>query len=121
MIRLFLAAFVLSLLQSLVPQQAKADTLEWTLRNEYSYIVYIRFFSQTYNNRVWPGGEDTYIYDDSSDHRVTLACERGEKICFGGFNANRDLFWGLGEFGKKRCTTCCRTCGEYYSDVDVLN
>lgn len=103
------------------PAPAKADVLEWTMRNDYPYTIYVRFFSKTYNNRAWPGGNDSYIFNDGFDKTVRLACEPGEYICFGGFTQSRQSYWGVGEYGNQGCSTCCRYCGEFYNTTDVLN
>lgn len=120
MIRLVLILFLIGLAPSVMPKQAQAEELEWTLRNEHGATVYVLFFSKT-RNHVWPGGGNTYVFNDRGTHTQRLACRRGETICFGGFNADRSLFWGVGAAGTKGCTTCCRVCGEFYTDVDVLN
>ena len=120
MIRLFLALFLISLFQTVAPSHGKAEELEWTLRNEHGSTVYVMFFSKTRSHN-WPGKGNTYVFNDAKNHTQRLSCRRGETICFGGFNAQRSLFWGVGEAGTKGCQTCCRVCGEYYTDVDVLN
>lgn len=121
MIRTFIIFAALIIANMMPPAAAKADTLEWTMRNDYPYIVYVRFFSKTYSNRAWPGGDESYIFDDGRNKTVRLSCRSGEKICFGGFTKSRRTYWGVGEYGSKGCKSCCRYCGEYYSTTDVLN
>ena len=120
MIRIVLSIFLISSFQTVVPSQGNAEVLEWTLRHEHGVTVYVKFFSKTLNN-VWPAGGNAYVIGDAKNHTQPLSCRRGEQICFGGFNADRSLFWGVGEAGTKACSTCCRVCGEYYTDVDVMN
>ena len=120
MIRLVLTLFLVSLISSAVPSKGHAEELEWTLRNEHRATIYVQFFSKT-RSHIWPGGGNTYVFNDAKNHTQRLSCRRGETICFGGFNAERSLFWGVGEAGTKACKTCCRVCGEFYTDVDVLN
>lgn len=120
MLRLIILAVTASLVLPLTAPQSRADTLSWELRNDHPYTVYVRFFSRTFD-RAWPGGEDTYIFDDGRDKLVTLACEPGEQICFGGFTKSRQSIWGVGEFGDGSCESCCRTCGGSYNTTDVFN
>ncbi|MEM7439366.1 MAG: hypothetical protein AAF393_07195 [Pseudomonadota bacterium] len=121
MIRAFviLVAAVLCQLPSVSP--AKAQVLEWTMRNDHVYTVYVKFFSMNRRGHEWPGNGNTYVYSDGYPKTVRLSCRSGEKICFGGFTSSRQTWWGVGEFGNKGCQSCCRTCGEYYSATDVLN
>lgn len=98
---------------------AGADTLSWSLRNDHPYTVYVRFFSKEFN-RAWPGGENSYVFDDGRDRRVTLACNTGERICFGGFTKSRRAIWGVGEYGTESCEACCRICGDSYNTTDVF-
>ena len=120
MIRSFLI-FVLFLLTSVLPPaNAQADDLRLTMRSDYPYIIYVRFFSKTYSNRAWPGGNDSYIFNDSQNKSIHLACETGEKICYGAFPKSRSVYWGVGEYGNKGCNNCCFTCGDYYGNPVVL-
>lgn len=120
MIRLVLILLFACFFQVFISTASEAEELEWTLRNEHGGTVYVLFFSKM-RSHVWPGGGNTYVFSDAKNHTQHLSCRRGETICFGGFNAERSLFWGVGEAGTKGCQTCCRVCGEYYTDVDVLN
>ena len=120
MIRLVITLFLVSLISAAVPSKGHAEELEWTLRNEHGSTVYVLFFSKN-RQHSWPGNGNTYVFNDAKNHTQRLSCRRGEVICFGGFDAARSLFWGVGEAGTQGCDTCCRTCGEYYTDVDVLN
>ena len=48
-----------------------------------AYAVELTFFSDTYRNRAWPGGNQVYILSDSAVHTYRLNCRKGGKICFG--------------------------------------
>lgn len=119
MIRLILALVFTVVSSPFISTQASADVLEWRMSSDYQYIVYVRFFSQRYN-RAWPGGNQSYVLDDSDTHLMRLECETGEKICFGGFTKSERTTWGVGPYGKGGCDSCCRTCGDWYDAVDSL-
>ena len=119
MLRIFLVALIL--MSPVAPNApAKADGLDWTVGNSTGGRLWIRFFSQ-WRDHVWPGGRDFYYVDPGQQSTVRMTCQTGEKICFGAINNNRSLYWGVGEFGRKGCQSCCRTCGEFYSNVTNLN
>ncbi|MEM6620135.1 MAG: hypothetical protein AAF761_08300 [Pseudomonadota bacterium] len=120
MIRALVYGLVVALTGILPPAAAKAETLEWTLRNNYPYIIYVKFYSKD-RGHVWPSRSRSYIFNDGNSKTVRLSCRRGEKICFGGFTKSRRTYWGVGEQGNKGCRSCCRYCGQYYSATDVLN
>ncbi len=121
MIRTLLATMILVLGSTVISTSASAGTLDWRIKSEYRYIVYVRFFSDKYN-RSWPGGDEAYVLKDSNNHLMRLSCESGEKICFGGFTDNESgSEWGVGRYGDSGCEKCCRTCGSTYGGIDVLH
>lgn len=120
MIRIVFALLMANLTLPFMAPQAEADTLVWRMKSDHQYIVYVKFFSQRYE-RAWPGGGESYVFDDSRTHTLRLECESGEKICFGAFTKHESSVWGIGKYGDEGCQKCCRTCGSYYETIDVLN
>ena len=81
-----------------------------------AYAVELTFFSDTYRNRAWPGGNQVYILSDSAVHTYRLNCRKGGKICFGVWRrGNTNSWWGVGYGGRQGCTDCCLRCGTTYS------
>ncbi|MCP5087810.1 MAG: hypothetical protein GY952_13535 [Rhodobacteraceae bacterium] len=119
MIRLTMAALLALLGSTLLPQSAKADVLEWRMRSERQYVVYVSFFAVN-SNRAWPGGDQAYVLKDSDNHLFRLECRTGEKICMGASTKHEGSIWGVGPYGDGGCEDCCRSCGNRYTGVDVL-
>lgn len=98
--------FGLLLLTSAGSQQSHAAvTLCFT--NNASNIIYVRAFSAN-RNAVWPAGAH-WVLDDRVERCATLACNSGEKICYGGTN-NARKYWGVGYNGNYGCPSCCGFC-----------
>jgi hypothetical protein len=91
--------------------QAQNGRATFNFVNNASYTIFLKFYSQ---NRpyVWPGPSDHYILADNGEHSFTLACNIGEKICYGGGYSQdgNGSYWGLGFLGNQGCTACCLTC-----------
>jgi hypothetical protein len=84
----------------------------FTLTNKDSYGMQVEFFSKTRNN-VWPGNNMVYNLGSGDTHSFSLACRRGEKICYGTWRTIGDLaYWGAGRDGNRGCSNCCLTCGQ---------
>ena len=99
----------------------KADTLEWTVRSDYPHVVSLEFYSQTYN-RAWPGDGRVHVIDDYNVHSYVLACETGEKICYGAWvRGIPDKYWGVGYNDTQGCADCCYSCGYGSIPLRILN
>jgi hypothetical protein len=107
---LFLAAFGVGLAS--VGTQAQAGSATFNLINNARYTIFLKFYSQ---NRpyVWPGPNDHYTLSDNGEHSFPLACNAGEKICYGGGYSQDGSgnYWGVGFLGNQGCTGCCLVCG----------
>jgi len=98
-----------------------ADTLHWQIRSDYPYIVSLEFYSQNYD-RAWPGNGNVYVLDDSAVHSYALACDYGEKICFGAWvRGDSSKYWGTGRDGLQGCSDCCYVCGHGGTTLRILN
>lgn len=78
------------------------------ITSKYSYIVYVRIFSQD-RDVIWPGAHGAYELKDSEAHDLTIQCNVGEKICYGAYDDAKS-YWGVGRRGDKGCKDCCQTC-----------
>lgn len=93
-------------------RERQSTVLVFDVKNLDKYAVELSFFSDTYRNRVWPGGSQIYLLNDSGAHTYRLNCRKGEKICYGAWRrGNPDSWWGAGYGGRKGCTNCCHICG----------
>lgn len=93
-------------------RERQSTTLVFDVKSLDKYAVELSFFSETYRNRVWPGGSQIYLLKDSNVHTYRLNCRKGEKICYGAWRrGNSNSWWGVGYGGQKGCTNCCHICG----------
>jgi hypothetical protein len=92
--------------------QAQDGLATFNITNTARYTIFLKFYSQ---NRpwAWPGPSDHWILDDSQEHSFRLACNIGEKICYGGGYSQdgNGSYWGVGFLGNHGCTSCCLVCG----------
>jgi hypothetical protein len=86
------------------------ETLTFKVRSTYDYTQRISFYSKTYD-REWPGNGRSWVIDDYETTNYKLNCTRGERICYGAWEDDGDLHWGVGRDAEFGCTNCCWTCG----------
>ena len=106
---LFLAALGIGL--DTGSAQAQNGLATFNLTNNATYTIYVKFFSQN-RNWAWPGPSDHWTLNDNGEHSFRLACNIGEKICFGGGYSQdgTGTYWGVGFLGNQACTDCCLVC-----------
>jgi hypothetical protein len=107
---LFLAALGVGLESG--SAQAQNGTATFNLVNNARYTIFLKFYSQS-RSYVWPGPSDHYTLSDNGEHSFPLACNVGEKICYGGGYSQdgSGTYWGVGFLGNEGCTGCCLVCG----------
>lgn len=88
---------------------AQADNLTFKVRSTYDYTQRISFYSKTYD-REWPGNGRSWVIDDYETTNYKLNCTRGERICYGAWEDEGDLHWGVGRDAEFGCSNCCYTC-----------
>jgi len=94
--------------------EARRRTLVVEVRSLDRYAVHLNFHPQSRSGE-WPGNGKVWVLDDSEFHTYRLACNPGEKICYGaGRSGNYKIYWGAGIDGRAGCTGCCMTCGGSY-------
>jgi hypothetical protein len=92
-------------------ESAQSGDATFKLTNQARFSIMMKFFSQN-RNWVWPSATTHWTLNDSGEHDFPLACQDGEKICFGGsYTADDQTYWGVGFKGDKGCQDCCLTCG----------
>lgn len=60
---------------------------------------------------VWPGDGKVFMLDTAEKKSVPVACEAGERICYGAWLVGDDrTAWGVGPDNKEDCENCCTIC-----------
>lgn len=88
---------------------AQAATFTFVVKSEYPYQVRLEFRSAD-RGVYWPGNGKSWLLDDSETHRYNLTCTYGEQICYGAWEVNGTLQWGIGYQYTQGCKNCCFTC-----------
>src|SRR5262249_14887798 len=114
--------FSILLVIGLGTDSAPAGDATFKMTNKAPYTIILKFFSQD-RSWTWPGPNRHYLLDDDAEHDMRLACQNGEKICFGGaYNQNdKPRYWGVGFLGNKGCDHCCLRCGDNVSHAWSLS
>lgn len=98
-------------------REANRRSLQFQVRNMYSYKVYLQFFSKSRQGLVWPGNGKVYVLADRDFHDYNLRCVPGEKICYGAYSG--DWYWGVGRVGNNACRSCCYKCGDSTKPISI--
>lgn len=100
------------LFATIMPSLASAETLFWTIDNDYSRTVSVEFYSQD-RNHVWPGNGQVYVIDpNEGDATFNLSCNYNELICYGAWvRGSSQTYWGVGPNDSYNCSNCCARCG----------
>lgn len=89
---------------------ALADDVTFVMKNSHPNAVELELYSQD-RDHVWPGGNQVYYLDDGETKQMSLACEEGEKICYGAWTSgDKSTYWGTGPDNAQTCDDCCYTC-----------
>lgn len=89
-------------------------SIKWEITSKYPNNLYLSFRSR---NRVheWPGEGKVWVLKYLSTNIFDLACNEGEKICYGAWPersgwSERGLYWGCGRNCQQACKKCCIFC-----------
>ena len=101
--------------------QEAASTFTFYNRNSSGKQINFKFFSKT-RNWVWPSATSSWISPpDRKQYVVKLACQKGEKVCFGGWWPSQpNRYWGVGPQGNKGCSSCCYLCRGGWAAVNFV-
>ncbi|OJU01078.1 hypothetical protein DEM27_11575 [Metarhizobium album] len=89
---------------------ASAADVTFVMRNSHPNAVEVELYSQD-RSHVWPGDNQVYYLDDGESKTMSLACNEGEKICYGAWvSGDKSTYWGTGPDNAETCTDCCYTC-----------
>jgi len=92
--------------------------LIWKIKSLHPYRVNLKFYSSS-RNWFWPSADKYWILDDNQFHTFNLECNLGEKICYGAWSG--DVYWGLGNDGRRGCKGCCFVCGQQPSPITLTS
>jgi hypothetical protein len=97
---------------------AQDGLVTFKFTNDARFTIYMKMYSQN-RNQVWPGAARHFVFDDNQEKVARLACQVGEKICYGGGyrTDGTGTYWGVGYRGNMGCRGCCLTCGSEEEDV----
>ncbi|MBT6118709.1 MAG: hypothetical protein HOH66_12655, partial [Rhodospirillaceae bacterium] len=71
---------------------------------------------------AWPGGGNAFILDNGEPHSLPLACDEGERVCYGAWvQGDTSISWGTGPGGEGACDDCCYICGTGDTPMIVLS
>ncbi len=102
------AALALSALAFAAP--ASASDVTFVMRNGHPNALRVELYSQD-RDHVWPGEGQDYYLDDGETKEMSLACEEGERICYGAWiDGDENTYWGVGPNNQQDCEGCCYTC-----------
>lgn len=105
-----IAAAAMLAAQLALSAPASAADVTFTMQNNHPNAVEVELYSQD-RDHVWPGNNQVYILDDGETKTMPLACEEGEKICYGAWiQGDQQTYWGVGPGNTEACDDCCYTC-----------
>ena len=91
-------------------RRGECRTIIWRFKNDYTYTIYLKFFSQD-RDWSWPGGGEVYVLDYGREHTFHIKGLGGEKVCYGAWSAgDPSTYWGVGKDGSRGCNKCCYWC-----------
>jgi hypothetical protein len=94
-------------------------SIVFRVRSSYQYNMQLAFYSQN-RQHVWPGYDRAYELNDYDTHAFQLACEEGERICYGAWPKGRSSpYWGVGYGGQQGCKSCCWVCGQNPGEIHL--
>lgn len=99
---------------------AFAADVTFEMKNSHPNAVEVELYSQD-RDHVWPGNNQVYLLDDGETKQIPLACDQGEKICYGAWiSGDKTTYWGTGPDNAETCTDCCYTCtGGNTEEIDL--
>lgn len=114
-----LAALSVAILAGSIPAAFAAD-VTFQMRNSHPNAVEVELYSQD-RDHVWPGNNQVYYLDDGETKQIPLACDEGEKICYGAWvSGDKSTYWGTGPDNAETCEDCCYTCeGGKTEEIDL--
>lgn len=88
---------------------ARAETMTFPIQSTYDYQMRLEFYTPQ-RGLYWPGNGKSWLLDDYEAHSYKINCQRGEQVCYGAWDPDGSLQWGVGHQYSQRCTNCCYIC-----------
>jgi hypothetical protein len=98
--------------------EAAPGTATFQIQSDTKYIVRVALFSAK-RNKSWPSSGEYWEIVDSKPKTYKVACEVGEKICYGAWYQHLSAEWGVGHKNRYECKDCCITCGTVEENVHM--
>ncbi|ESZ67995.1 hypothetical protein X727_22510 [Mesorhizobium sp. L103C119B0] len=114
MLRLALAALFIA-------TPAHAADMAFFVKNLRKQAVAVELFSRD-RKMSWPGGDQVFLIEPSSQKSVPISCMSGENICYGAWvNGNDAVSAGVGPDNDQPCDNCCFICVEKTTEtIDLV-
>ncbi|ESW73193.1 hypothetical protein X771_01525 [Mesorhizobium sp. LSJC277A00] len=111
----------LTLAVLLIATPAHAADMAFFVKNLRSQAVAVELFSRD-RKMSWPGGDQVFLIEPSSQKSVPISCMSGENICYGAWvNGNDAVSAGVGPDNDQPCDTCCFICVEKTTEtIDLV-
>jgi hypothetical protein len=113
-----LALFLLPGLAATLP--ARADSFKFLIQSENPYYLRLEFYSPS-RNLYWPGNGKSWHITDYQSHTYSISCKHGEQVCYGAWQDDRSLIWGVGKQHEQSCTSCCYVCSNTTTKLITLS
>ncbi|MFD1981915.1 hypothetical protein ACFSOZ_04325 [Mesorhizobium newzealandense] len=110
-----------ALVALLFTTSAEATEMAFFVKNLRKEAVAVELFSRD-RETVWPGNDQVFLIDPSSQKSVPLTCNQGEHICYGAWvDGNDSISAGVGPDNDQPCDTCCFICVEHSTEtIDLV-
>ena len=110
-----------ALVAVLFTTSAEATEMAFFVKNLRKEAVAVELFSRD-RETVWPGNDQVFLIDPSSQKSVPLTCNQGEHICYGAWvDGNDSISAGVGPDNDQPCDTCCFICVEHSTEtIDLV-
>ena len=92
----------------------------WRVTNSTGLAIGVSFFSQARPGHAWPDANRNWPMIPGATADYNLACETGERICYGAFAPYRREFWGVGIQGNQACSNCCFSCDGTIHAINLI-
>lgn len=108
-------SFGLLLVSAAAAGPARSGDATFKMTSNARFNVMVKVFSPS-RKWQWPSHTTHWNLSDTAQHDLKIACQDGEKVCYGGaYAADNATYWGVGFKGDKHCQDCCLTCGSNVS------
>jgi hypothetical protein len=110
------AALLAAILVAPAAPAGAADEMHVLVKNLVGRAIVVELHGET---KVWPGGDQLYMFEKGERKSFPIDCTEDEKICYGAWLYGDDrVSWGVGPENDRDCEDCCFSCVD--STIHVL-